>query len=128
VLDRAARRRAPVGRCAAPLTHDGVDILVRNNHHRLPTRSTRVVVLTPAKGPPRLVDPEGVTRRAPADPLLASAVRSIGADAKRGVSAASRLARAGFTGIGVSGEIDATWIESMIRALDAASLSVIDKT
>jgi hypothetical protein len=60
--------------------------------------------------------------------LLASAVRSIGAEAKRGVSAASRLARAGFTGIGVSGEIDAAWIESMIRALDAASLSVIDKT
>ena len=110
------------------LTHDGIDILVRNNHHRLPRRSTRVVVLTPAKGPPRLVDPEGVTRRAPADALLASAVRSLGTDARRGVSAASRIARAGFTGVGVSGEIDANWIESMIRALDAASLSVIDKT
>jgi hypothetical protein len=110
------------------LTHDGIDILVRNNHHRLPRRSTRVVVLTPAKGSPRLVDPEGVTRRAAADPLLASAVRSVGADGRRGVSAASRLARAGFTGVGVTGEIDAAWIESMIRALDAASLGVIDKT
>ena len=110
------------------LTHDGIDILVRNNHHRLPRRSTRVVVLTPAKGSPHLVDPEGVTRRAAADPLLASAVRSIGADSRRGVSAASRIARAGFTGIGVRGEIDANWIESMIRALDAASLSAIDKT
>jgi hypothetical protein len=110
------------------LTHDGIDILVRNNHHRLPRRSTRVVVLTPAKGPPRLIDPEGVTRRAAADPLLASAVRSMGTDAERGVSAASRIARARFTGIGIRGEIDPNWIESMIRALDAASLSVLDKT
>jgi hypothetical protein len=109
------------------LTHDGIDILVRNNHHRLPRRSTRVVVLTPAKGPPSLFDPEGAWRRAPADPLLATAVRSLGAGVRRGVSAASRVARAGFTGIGVAGEIDGAWIESMIRSLDAASLSVIEK-
>jgi hypothetical protein len=109
------------------LVHDGVDILVRNNHHRLPPRSTRVVALAPAKGPPRLVDPEGVWRSAAADPLLAGAVRSLGAGAARGVSAASRLARARVTAIGVVGEIDADWIESMVRALDAASVSVIEK-
>ncbi len=110
------------------LTHDGVDILVRNNHHRLPRRSTRVVVLTPAKGPPTLVDPEGVWQRAPADPLLAGSIRSLGARTRRGVSVASRLARARFTGIAIEGEMDAGWIESMIRSLDAASLSVIEKS
>jgi hypothetical protein len=106
------------------LAHDGLEILLRNNDHRLPARSTRVLVLTPGEGPVTVHAIEGIGRQTVADPILLHAIRALGVEEEeaRGVSGASRAVRAGVQAVGLrAARFDTDWLEALIRKLDEAS-------
>lgn len=75
---------------------DGLEILLKNNSHKLPSHLTRAVALVPAATGPSLVNVEGRWRRAAADPVLSRAAAEVGLPVVSSVTPAARATAAGW--------------------------------
>ncbi len=112
---------------------DGTETLLLNHTPRLPPDGTRVLTWLPGPGPLVHVPRDGRVKRHEADPSLRRAAEVIGLPAAEGVTPLTRAASLGWSGLGLTGGVDALdqvvdRLHALIRTLDAPHTASSEET
>jgi len=102
-----ARGRVVVATVGGGATfHDGLDVLLRNQAHRLSRSRTRILAWQPAPGDLAVIPREGHLLPAAAPEALLQAVAPLGLPGVSGQGAARRAGISGWSALGLQGGLD----------------------
>ena len=104
--------------------HDGLDVLLRNQAHRLSRSRTRILTWQPARGPLAVIPREGHLLRTPASESLLQAVAPLGLPSVSGQGASGRARTGGWPALGLQGGLDHP--ADVVHGLASAARHVAD--